>query len=135
MPQVVSLQSIRDVRVGSSSTCVISGYDHNEGAVEMIMRAEDVQRVVGPILCYAAMEAGAFGPKMPPGSIVAGGPLPVTYWKTGHATLNAEPVLILTLIGGAELTFQFPGQAAQECGTALAAQGRLATPPPGMKAN
>ena len=135
MPQVVSLRSIRDVRVSSSSTCVISGYDHDESAVEMVMRAEDVQHVAGPILYCAAMEAGAFGSKMLPGSIVAGGPLPVTYWKTGHSSLTAEPVLILTLIGGAELIFQFPGQAAQECGAALASEGKLATPPPGVKAN
>jgi hypothetical protein len=135
MVQTVSITSVRDVRLGTSGSFVVAGKDHAGIEIDLIFRAVDAQNIAGPILCCAAMEAAAFGPKLPAATIVSACHLPVMNWQVGRSNINAEPVLILNLSGGARLTFQFAPQSAQACGQALATEGIAAGPAPGAKAN
>jgi hypothetical protein len=127
-----SLAEIRHVRVGTTDTAIVLGTDVRGIPTEFIIKAADIPKVVGPLLCCAAVSAAdpTTGKKPLPGSIIPGCSLPVMKWGTGRE-INGEPFLLLELPGGGALRFQFPAQAANECGLALAKEGydaNLATP-------
>lgn len=79
--------------------------------------------VLGRALLAASAVCASAPPKPAPGSGVTDCHFPVQRWDTGVSNVNQQPVLVLTIPGGAKLVFQMPHQAAIECGTALKAEG------------
>ena len=75
----------------------------------------------GMLACAAALS----GPNPPAaGEMVGDLHLPVTKWTVAASSKNGEPVLILTIPSGIELTFQLTRHGAQEIGAALVAQAQ-----------
>jgi hypothetical protein len=118
--QTISIKSVKDVRWSTTRSFIITGNDHADIETDIIFRAADAQHLASPILCCAAIEALAFGPKPSAGKIVGGCLLPVMNWQTGRSGFNGANFLTLSLPGGATLTFQFSPEGARKCGLALA---------------
>jgi len=131
MRNAISFGTIRDVRLGVTDSAVVSGVGTNGIESETTFRLADIPSVAVPLLCCAA--AGAATPPPLPGTIIPGCHLPVMQWETGRSPVNGEPLLRLIVSGGSVLTFQFPSQAAQQCGQALMNEGALASPAPGTR--
>lgn len=78
----------------------------------------------GILACAAALS----GPEPPAaGTVVADLPLAVTKWTVAAAG-DGEPLLVLTVRPGIELTFRLTRHGAQEVGTALMAQAQGTAP-------
>jgi hypothetical protein len=82
----------------------------------------------GMLACAAAL-SGANPPKT--GTTVGDAHLPVMKWVVGASRITGDPVLILSIPSGIELTFQLPPQTAKELGAALISQGAGSAPPGG----
>lgn len=80
----------------------------------------------GILACAAALSAAN-----PPeaGRLVGDAHLPITKWVVGASNANGEPVLVLSIPSGIELTFQIPAQAAKEIAAALVTQADKSGPP------
>jgi len=95
------------------------------------MAPADAAYLARGILSCAAALSGPNPPKA--GTIVGDAHLPVMRWVVGSSTVNGEPVLILSIPSGIELTFQMPPQGAKAMGAALIAQGEGSAPPEGQR--
>ena len=79
----------------------------------------------GMLACAAALS----GPNPPAaGEVVGDMHLPVTKWTVAAASHNGEPVLILTVASGIELTFQLTRRGAHDIAGALVAQAQGTAP-------
>jgi len=136
MSVIISFSEIRHVRIGATDTATILGNDVRDIPSEVIIKAADIPKVAGPLLCCAAVAAAdpSTGKKPLPGTIIPGCSLPVMQWGTGRE-INGEPFLLLEIPGGITLRFQFPSQAAHQCGIALAKEGYDSGLAPETKAN
>jgi hypothetical protein len=133
MRNAISLRAVRDVRIGPTDSAIISGEDVSGVPSEVFVKLADIPSVAGPLLCCAAAAAGPSRPLQ--GTIIPGCHLPVMKWSVGRSNINGEPVLILDVSGGCQLTFQFPAQSAKECGEKLAKEGGALAPSPQTKLN
>jgi hypothetical protein len=86
------------------------------------MTPHDAVYLARGILSCATALSGPNPPK--PGAIVGDAHLPVVKWTVGASTFTAEPVLILSVPSGIELTFAIWPQGAKELGAALLAQAQ-----------
>jgi hypothetical protein len=102
---------------------VISATDQFGGPIYVIVNCLEIPKLVGPLLCCAATNSRASLPEPQQHTAITGSHLPVLCWQIGRTTVEGEPVLILTLAGGATLAFQFHPQAARQCGKALEQAG------------
>jgi hypothetical protein len=115
MNNIISLRAIRNVGIEMTNNAVISGEDISGTEVEVTFPLVDIPAVAVSLLCCAA--AGAATSPVP-GMIVLQSHLPVTQWETGQSEINGKPLLVLRLLGGCVLTFEFGRESAVECGEA-----------------
>jgi len=83
------------------------------------------------ILGCAAALSGANPP--PVGTLVGDAHLPIMQWRTGRLNINGEPVLMLSIPPGIELTFQLPEITARALGKALLDEGDRSAPLGGQR--
>lgn len=102
--------------------------EHRAGKMHLVgsMTPQDGAYLArGMLACAAALS----GPNPPAaGTVVGDVHLPVAKWTVSASSSNGEPVLILTIPSGIELTFQMSRHGAQEIGAALVAQGQGTAP-------
>jgi hypothetical protein len=115
----ISLETIRDIRVGRRGEAVISAVNRFGGQTYINVHCLDIPKIVGPLLCYSAMDAKASLSEPVRDTIIPESHLPVLHWEIGQPSADGKPVLVLTLAGGTRLALKFPPQAAQRCGKAL----------------
>jgi hypothetical protein len=130
MARTVVITSVRDVRIGPSRTSVVTGRDTAGIETEIVFNSADARNLAGPLLCCAAIEAGAFDVSWPPGSIVPGCDLLVLDWQVVRSAINGDPMLVVTLPGNAVLRFRFLPADAERCAGDLAAGGLGLYAPP-----
>ena len=123
MDNMIRLRAVRNVQMGITNTAVIVGEDISGRQIEVTFRLVDIPAVVVLLLCCAAAGAATLPA---PGTIVPQGHLPVMEWETGQSEINHKPLLVLRLLGGCVLTFEFEGATAIECGEALIREGNFA---------
>jgi hypothetical protein len=121
----LSLDIIQSIYFGREGEAVIEATDQFGGETYLGVRWIDIQKIVGPLLYCAAVNSSASLPKPQPDTAIPDGPLPVLEWQMGQPTVGSEPLLTLTLAGGATLTFSFPPAVAQQCGQALKQAGTV----------
>jgi hypothetical protein len=83
------------------------------------------------IFSCAAMVSGPNPPKA--GTLVGDLHLPPLEWSVGTSRLAGDPVLILSVPPGIELTFLLPAEHAREIAAALIAQADGVSPPEGHR--
>lgn len=79
----------------------------------------------GMLACAAAL-SGANPPTT--GALGGDAHFPVMQWKVGASAFNGEPLLLITIPSGIELTFQMPPQGAIQMGVALVNRGQGTEP-------
>ncbi len=121
----IDISTIDDLILGASGDTVIAVRLKDGSQTRIAMPRAEVQRLAPALLC-AASAAGSSSPAQD----MSVGPchLPVMQWECGLSNMNGEPVLVLTIPGGARVMFQFPPQTAQACGQALISKGLEAMP-------
>jgi hypothetical protein len=115
----LSLGIIQNIYFGREGKAVIEAKDEFGGETYLGVHCLDIQKIVGPLLYCAAVNSNASFSEPQPDTAIPDGPLPVLEWKIGQPTVDGEPLLILTLAGGAALAFSFPPAVAQQCEQAL----------------
>lgn len=95
------------------------------------MAPPDAAYLARGLLACAVALSGQNPPKA--GTIVGDAHMPVMKWMVGTSKVNGEPVLILTVPPGIELTFQMPSKGAKDLGNALLSQGEGTAPPEGHR--
>src|SRR5580700_3072720 len=90
------------------------------------MTPRDAAFLARSILSCAVALSGPNRPEV--GALVGDAHLPIMTWKVSSSNINGQPVLILSVPSGIELTFQMPPQGAKELGAALIAQGEGSAP-------
>ena len=133
MRNAISLRAVRDVPIGPTDSAIISGEDVSGVPSEVFLKLADIPTIAVPLLRCAAVSAGPAAPLQ--GSIIPGCHLPVMKWSVGRSNINGEPLLILEVSGGSQLTFQLPAQSARECGQALVNEGSALGLPPDARVN
>jgi hypothetical protein len=83
------------------------------------------------IFSCAAMLSGANPPKA--GVLVSDVHIPPLAWRVGISRLAGDPVLILSVPPGIELTFLLPAEHARKIAGALIAQADGVSPPEGQR--
>jgi hypothetical protein len=123
----LSLDIIQNIYFGrGEGKAVIEAKDEFGGETYIGVHCLDVQKIVGPLLYCAAVNSNASLSEPQPDTAIPDDPLPVLEWKVGQPIVDGEPLLILTLAGGATLAFSFPPAEAQQCGQALERAGTVA---------
>jgi len=107
------------IELTSDGTAKLSGTDP--------MTPEDAAFLARGILACAATQSAPNAP--PPGTIVGDAHLPPMTWGVGVSPLTGEPILVLSVPPGIELTFVMPPQGAIALGRALVARGEGTAPP------
>jgi hypothetical protein len=119
----LSLERIQNIRFGRRGEAVIEATDQFGIQTYLTINCHDIPKVVVPLLRCAAINSKAPPSEPQRDAIIPDSHLPVVHWRMGEPTVDGEPILILTLAGGATLAFRFPPHAAQQCGRALAQTG------------
>ncbi|MGU3537708.1 hypothetical protein [Methylobacterium sp. A54F] len=83
---------------------------------------------LGVALLAASALCAPGNPRPPEGSAIRDAHLPVVQWQTGILNATGLPVLLPTLLGGAQLVLTFPPEQAAACAQAL--QAAATTPRP-----
>ena len=125
------LDAISEVHMGDNGKAEIIASQPLNYPVTATVNIRDVPILAPALLCAAAAYASPTPP--PAGTKINPCHLPVMNWQTGLSTVNGEPLLILSVPGGATLVFQFPPQAARDCGQALLRDGQTAGLAPGQQ--
>jgi hypothetical protein len=108
------------VLAGTQDSIQIFGQNQSDGHdIDITLPSRLCSALVNPILIGSVLSASP-QPKPAEGTPIGMGHISVLQWQVGLSNINQEPVLILTIPGGTQIVFQFPSQAAQECGKALA---------------
>lgn len=96
--------------------------DDQSGKIEAIgsMTPEDAGYLARGMLALAAALPSSNPPKV--GTLGGDAHLPVAKWTVGASAFTREPVIILTLVSGIELTFAVWPDGAKGLGAALLAQ-------------
>jgi len=102
--------------------------EHRAGKTHLLglMTAPDGAYLARGMLACAAALSGPDPPAV--GDVVGDLHLPAIKWTVAASSRNGEPVLVLTIPSGIELTFQLSRHGAQEIGAALVAQAQGTAP-------
>lgn len=84
----------------------------------------DQAAALGRAMLAASVVCKAGPPKPAQGSLIHDCHFPVERWDVGFSNLNKQPILALTVAGGAQLVFQFTHDGAQAVGAALDKEAR-----------
>jgi hypothetical protein len=116
-------------RIGPESRVEL--IDDKSKVIEAVtpMTAKDAAFLALSILASAAALSAPNAPKV--GALVSDAHLPIMQWKLGRSNVTGNPVLILTIPSGIELTFEMPPKGAREMGAALTSRGDGTAPPEG----
>jgi len=122
----IDIAKINNLELGPTGQATLAASRTDGADVTIDLPLDEISSLAPALLSAAAIGAALAPPKEP--ISVGPGHLPVMQWECGISTINGEPILILTVSGGARLMFQFSPEGAQECGEVLVAKGLEATP-------
>ena len=78
---------------------------------------------LGRAMLAASVVCKAGPPKPAPGALIHDCHFPVERWDVGFSNVNKQPILALTVTGGAQMVFQFTHDGARAAGAALGKEG------------
>lgn len=84
----------------------------------------------GILACAVALHSPR---PVPAGTIIGDAHMPIMSWRVGKSNITGDPVMLLTIPSGIELTFVMSTQGAIEMGAALVSQGQGSAPPEGHR--
>ena len=93
MKTSIALRHISSVKLGSPLTTIVTATDFADNEIEISIPALALEKLAGPLLCAAAIEASP-QPRPPEGTeLTHGCLLPILKWETGRIAINQEPTL------------------------------------------
>jgi hypothetical protein len=95
------------------------GGSDSDSEVPLVLTAQQAGEVGRALLAASAVCSS--GVKQSPGIPIRDCRLPVLKWGAGHSKDEGLPVLVLEILGGTQITFQFDRELAADCAHALLA--------------
>jgi len=131
MPEVTGQPVGWTAELGPDHTVVVR---HGEASPPIALDSASAAKLGIALLAVSVINYGPVQ-RPPIGTKVEGVHFPVIGWQVGRSKVNGEPVMLVTLPGGAVLMLQLTGTLALACGQALVNEARSAQIPAGLKPN